>query len=371
MSTRRHCLQGIALAALAATRAGTQAASAAPTELAAAWQDGSGPQVGVLRFQSEALRFQSEALRVQHAVAVPTRAHGVVQEPAGTLLAVARRPGDWLMRWDRRGRVLALAWIEPNRAYNGHVICNAAGDTLYTSETDLDTGAGLVGVRDARTLDKRAEWPTGGQDPHMLLWDEHAAPFTRLVVANGGIAIRPETGRMKLDLDRMDSSLVRIDVADGRVAGRWQLDDPRLSLRHLAWQGRGASAVLGIAMQAEHADAARRDTAPVLARFEGQTLQASPSPALAGYGGDINAGDDGFAIGCPRAQGLARWHRDGSWERLVPLPQACAVARDPSDRLWIGGHPRAQLDRSPIGLSTGIQLDNHWVVLRDIPSKEG
>lgn len=371
---RRRWLQAGAAATLGAIHASWAAATS--TALAAAWQDrDGGARVGVLRLQGR-------QLRVHRSIQVPTRAHGLLQEPGGTLLAVARRPGDWLMRWDRDGRVRALAWIEPNRAYNGHVIADASGDTLYTSETDLDSGAGLVGVRDARTLEKRAEWPTQGRDPHMLLWDEHAAPFTRLVVANGGIEIRPETGRMKLGLDRMDSSLVRLDAARGELQGLWQLADARLSLRHLAWHGHGAEAVLGIAMQAEHADAALRAAAPVLARFDGQALQPAASPPLAGYGGDIAATDRGFVIGCPRAQGIAQWQADGQWQGIAPLQEACAVAIDASHALWAGGRPEAQRsqspisdgrehDRSQVGLPTGLQLDNHWLVLRDVAAKEG
>ncbi|SHN37207.1 DUF1513 domain-containing protein [Rhizobacter sp. OV335] len=372
--TRRRWLQ--ACAAVSGGAIGSPWAATASASLAAAWQgrDG-GANVGVLRLQGH-------RLQVHRSIAVPTRAHGLLQEPGGTLLAVARRPGDWLMRWDRDGRVLALAWIEPNRAYNGHLIADASGDTLYTSETDLDSGAGLIGVRDARTLDKRAEWPTHGRDPHMLLWDEHAAPFTRLVVANGGIEIRPETGRMKLGLDRMDSSLVRIDAAQGDLQGRWQVDDARLSLRHLAWHGHGSNAVLGIAMQAEHGDATLRSAAPVLARFDGRALQPAASPALAGYGGDITADDDGFVIGCPRAQGLARWQADGQWQGLMPLREACAVALDASRALWAAGRSEAQRsatkvsdakkdDRSQVGLPIGLQLDNHWLVLRDVAAKEG
>jgi hypothetical protein len=381
--TRRRWLQASGAAAFGAAIVPAAAiASTGATALAAAWQGRDGAHVGVLHLQGR-------QLRVHCSIAVPTRAHGLLQEPGGTLLAVARRPGDWLMRWDRDGRVLALAWTEPNRACNGHVIADASGDTLYTSETDLDSGAGLIGVRDARTLDKRAEWPTHGRDPHMLLWDAHAAPFTRLVVANGGIEIRPETGRMKLELDRMDSSLVRLDAAHGELQGRWQLDDARLSLRHLAWHGHGSDAVLGIAMQAEHGDAALRAAAPVLARFDGHALHAAAAPAsipLAGYGGDIAADDQGFVIGCPRAPGIARWTAGGRWQHLAPLKEACAVAMDASDALWAGGRPEAQRspaqrsqaqisdaskdNRSQVGLPTGLQLDNHWLVLRDDSAKD-
>src|SRR5690606_17233195 len=110
----------------------------------------------------------------------------------------------------------------------------------------LETGAGFIGVRDARSLEVFARWETGGSDPHEL-----ALADGGLWVANGGIETRPETGRMKHHLERMDSSLVRLDAATGRLTGQWRLDDRRLGLRHLALAGDGT---IGIALQAEHED---------------------------------------------------------------------------------------------------------------------
>ncbi|ANY60835.1 hypothetical protein MA05_00350 [Comamonas aquatica] len=88
-------------------------------------------------------------------------------------------------------------------------------------------------------------------DPHQLLLDRDGS----LVVANGGIPTQPETGRRKLRLDHMDSSIVRLRPQDrGALAGQWQLPDPRLSLRHLAWGPAVAwdpgQRWLGIALQA-------------------------------------------------------------------------------------------------------------------------
>lgn len=348
------------LAALFAAPAFARPAPAEPVRLAAAWQVGPGYRVGVLAIHGE------EALAVEAALEVPTRAHGLLREPAGTLLAVARRPGDWLLRWDADGRPLSWRWIEPSRAFAGHVLASEDGRTLYTTEIDLDSGMGLIGVRDRASLEKRAEWPTGGQDPHMLVHD--ATRPGALIVANGGVPTRPETGRAKRELHRMDSSLVRLDAHSGDMLGQWRLDDPRLSLRHLAWNGQR----LGIALQAEHNDPAAKAAAPVLAVFDGATLGAVPATtSLAGYGGSIAALGDGFAVSCPRAQAVAVFGADGFLER-VALVEVCALAST-RDRLWAGGRDLA------LGLAAGlsrpaepsarhavasdIRLDNHWIAL--------
>jgi hypothetical protein len=182
--------------------------------------------VGILGISDEV------TLAIETVLEVPTRAHGLLREASGSLLAVARRPGDWLLRWSAEGRPLAWRWIEPGRAFAGHVIISEDGRTLYTTEIDLDSGTGLIGVRDAGSLEKRAEWPTGGLDPHMLTRD--ATRPGALIIANGGVPTQPETGRAKRELHRMDSSLVRLDARTGALLGQWRLADQRLSLRHLA-----------------------------------------------------------------------------------------------------------------------------------------
>lgn len=327
------------------------------TRLAAAWRAGHACQVGVL----EAL----DGLVIASALDVPTRAHGQLREPGGTLLAVARRPGDWLLRWQPDGRPLAWRWIEPRRAFSGHVLASADGRTLYTTETDLDTGAGLVGVRDAASLEKRAEWPTQGIDPHQLIRDARRPGC--LIVANGGVPTRPETGRLKLDLERMDSSLVALDEGSGEVRGQWRLGDPRLSLRHLAWGRTARGPVLGIALQAEHDDAGLRSNAPVLALFDGKRLRTlRMEQPLLGYGGDIAFHDGGFAVSCPRAQGIALFEAAGEGRNFIPLGESCPLATT-GTRFWAGGRLAAlawgangPAEELPI---PDIRLDNHWIVL--------
>jgi len=299
---------------------------------------------------------------LQAALDVPPRAHGLLAEADGSLLAVARRPGDWLVRWDRSGQALAWRWIEPRRAFTGHVIRD--GSRVFTTETDLDTGAGLVGVRHAASLEKLDEWPTQGIDPHELLWD--ARRPGRLMVANGGVPTQPETGRLKKHLERMDSSIVCLDAASGAVEQVWRLADPRLSLRHLAWRSQGEDAVLGIALQAEHDDQAARQGAPILALLAGNSLAAVAGPDLKGYGGSIAAHADGFAVSCPRAQGLALYGPRGEWQRFLALPEACPL--DVAGPALMAGGRDGILERGAIhslqqaGLDS-IRLDNHWTCI--------
>jgi hypothetical protein len=71
---------------------------------------------------------------------------------------------------------------------------------------------GRIGVRDRQTLRKLAEFDTHGIDPHQLLLDHEG----HLIVANGGVPRTPAD--KKFDLQRMDSSLVRLDAAQRQSA---------------------------------------------------------------------------------------------------------------------------------------------------------
>jgi hypothetical protein len=346
--------------------AGTDPA-ARPARLASAWKTAQGDQIGVLARRGA-------ALEVQAALDVPTRAHGLWGERGGAVLAVARRPGDWLLRWQPGSAKATWSWIEAGRAFNGHVITSPDGAILYTTETDLASGQGLIGLRHAASLEKFAEWPTHGMDPHELLLDSDGS----LLVANGGIHARPETGRLKLELERMDASLVRLDTGSGALRGQWRLADKRLSLRHIAWGpvpegSTTGQRLLGIAMQAEHDDPAQKAAAPVLAVFDGRQLQshaASPGQALQGYGGAIAWSGESFAISCPRADGVALWRADGQWSGFVPLQEACALATRPEPggaQLWTAGRAATLARHSDGQLHTialpELRLDNHWTAL--------
>ncbi|MFW2357222.1 DUF1513 domain-containing protein, partial [Hydrogenophaga sp.] len=206
-----------------------------------------------------------------------------------------------------------------------------------------------------------------GMDPHeMLVLPARVGdvPAGSLLVANGGIPTQPETGRAKRELDRMDASLVALDGHTGRVLGQWRLPDPRLSVRHLAWDP--VSERVGIALQAEHDDAQARQAAPVLAVWDGLGLQAArEQPALVGYGGDICARPGGgFLVSCTRAHHLAWFDARGVWQRSEPLQEACALGNT-TNGWWAAGRASALSNTTtdPLGLPAGVRLDNHWLVV--------
>lgn len=353
---RRALLWGAA--ACGATAAAPPAWTRPPGQaarLAAAWSD-----TGGSRHHAGLLEAHGGALRVRARIALPSRAHGVCVEPDGGLLVVARRPGDWLLRWHPCSGTAQWLWSDHYRCFTGHMVRLPGHPLLCSAETDLDTGLGLIAIRDPLTLALQVAWPTGGMDPHHMLADVDGS----LLVAHGGIPTLPETGRAKRDLDRMDPSLLRLDPRTGRCLGQWRLDDPRLSIRHLA---RHAGGAIGVALQAEHDDAGVKARAPVLALFDGRSLRsvAAPQP-LAGYGGDIAATARGFCVSVPRAGGVAHWTADGGWLGLQPLPGACALASGPGG-LWAGGHDTAARWSGPDAAGRPgpprLKLDNHWVAL--------
>lgn len=348
---RRQLLLALAGAAVLPARAvGHQ-------RLGAAWRganEDSAHQVGVLEVD-----WERRSLRIAGATSVPSRPHGLLPEAGGGLLAVALRPGRWLMRLDADGRVMVRIDIADEtlpRRFDGHVVASADGRVLYTTETDTRTGAGRIGVRDAASLRKLDDWPSHGLEPHQLLLD----PAGALVVANGGI--RRDSHDRKLDLDRMDASLVRLDARDGALRGQWKLPDPRLSIRHLAW---GQDGLLGVALQAEHDDPAQRRAAPALAVWDGERL-ATP-PGGEGYAGDIAGAPGGGFVISHAMRDVAWWWHPSAPERLTPVAQlqrAYALAGGDAVLIAAGRglarwHPTAAPAMLP--WPAPMALDNHIV----------
>lgn len=341
---RRHLLVG---GTLLATGRWGWSAPVAP-RLAASWQEADGNhRLGILDLSGD-------TARVLARLDLPSRAHEVCVLPGGVVLAVARRPGDWMLRWDWRSGRHAWTWAEPERVFTGHALHDAHRGRIYTAEMRLESGAGVIGVRRADSLALLAEWETHGRDPHELAFFRG-----QLLVANGGIETRPETGRAKLSLDTMDSSLALLD-GQGRLAGQWQLADRRLSLRHLAVMPGPEGGRVGIAMQAEHDDPAARSRAPLLALFDGERLRAcGASAGLAGYAGDISVLGPHFVVSATRGDCLARFDAEGTAVDRWPLRGVCALAGTQS--LYAAGTHNLLLGAPQRLRSIPHRLDNHWI----------
>ncbi len=362
--TRRRSLAaacagfGAAMAAplFAGERAG-HGRSADTRRVAAAWDDAAG------RHHVGLLSMDQDRMRVSASIEVPTRAHGLALEPDGSVLAVARRPGEWLLRWrpQRPGDRDAATWhwLEDDNRLNGHVLVD--GDSLLTTETDQESGDGQLVRRDRLSLVVTARWPTRGADPHAMLM----LPDRQVLVANGGIASRPETGRRGLALDQMDASLVFMSPSDGAVGRMLQVPDPRLSLRHLAWHRSGRVAV---AMQAQHDDAQQRAGAPVLALLDlarHELRVVASSGGVAGYAGDVAAIDDHWFVSCPRAGLVLQFALDGTRVGQLALEDACALAGAADQSWgWAAGQGQAwHLGAVPGSAGIGVSVDNHALVV--------
>lgn len=341
--------------------------------IAAAWR---GPNSGDTYYAGVmAADWARKKLEIRHAVALPTRPHGLTPEADGSLLVTGVRPGGWLMRIGPDGQVaqqIDIAGESSAARLNGHVVVSPRGDVIYTTETDSKTGRGLIGVRDRKSLKKLAEWQSHGQEPHQLLVDDAG----HLMVANGGI---PRTAAdKKYDLHRMDASLVRLDGQSGRLLRQWTLDDRRLSLRHLAWSHwpAGGRKLLGIAMQAEHDDPVARAAAPILAVLDGDDLTVPTRVSDgAGYAGDIApAYNGGFALSSNQVGMAQLWHpgQPDKLTRIVELQEAYALTG------WEGPQPGGGvLVSTALGLvrwhpsakpallpwPEKMAVDNHWVLI--------
>ncbi|HMM55374.1 MAG TPA: DUF1513 domain-containing protein [Candidatus Desulfobacillus sp.] len=374
MDRRQALLTLPGLAALAALPRLALAESDHRAAIGAAWRGPSKDDphlAGVLQAD-----WDSRKVAIRYSLPLPGRAHDVHAEPDGGLLVVAYRFGNWLLRCDGEGRPAQRHTLEAegSRLLCGHAVYSPDRSALYTTETDVRSGRGWVSARDPRSFKKIGEWETRGVDPHQLEVDHDGS----LLVANGGVARRPEDDS-KLPLDDMDPSLVRLDGRNGDLLGQWRLPDSRLSIRHMAWNRPAAEpgALLGLALQAEHKEAERRRSAPVLAVFDGKTFVLPTHLGDgAGYCGNIAPAHRGGFVLTSIAGKALLWH-PGIPEKLqtiIEMEEAYALAP------WHGpGRGGGALVAAAVGLvrwhpETKAQIlawpqpmaiDNHWALLSE------
>lgn len=355
--TRRDALTLLAASLMPALCAAQGMDKTPSTRLLASWLLDDRHEVGILDLSPE-------GATIPHRLALPTRAHGLCSEPEGSVLVAARRPGDWLLRWNPARQNTLWHWVGDDRQLNGHVLRSPDGQHVWTTETDRADAQGLIGVRDAGSLEKVAEWQTHGMDPHaMLVLPQSVGPIPAgtLMVANGGIPTQSETGRSHRDLTRMDPSLVALHPQHGGLLGQWRLDDPRLGTRHLAFDQ--VSGLLGVALQSEHDDAGSRTSAPLLATWDGQRMCPAPvMPDMLGYGGDICARHSGgFWVSATRAHEIIGTNAAGVIVERHVLRDACAL-QFAAGRWWAAGSQGTLVRNVRQRNVDGVQLDNHWTL---------
>ncbi|WP_037079600.1 DUF1513 domain-containing protein [Neorhizobium vignae] len=177
----------------------------------------------------------SERGEIIDRVALPARAHGLAYSTAtGRTVAFARRPGTFAMVFDPARQAEPVMITSPEgRHFYGHGHFSPDGTRLYASENDFDGNRGMIGIYDARGKFRRiGEFDAHGIGTHdMTVSDDGKL----LIIANGGIETHPDFGRTKLNVDRMEPSLVLLDAKTGALIQRHHLPSSlkQLSTRHL------------------------------------------------------------------------------------------------------------------------------------------
>ncbi|MFC3532252.1 DUF1513 domain-containing protein [Vogesella facilis] len=296
------------------------------------------------------------------ALTLPARGHHLALLPGQEAIVFARRPGYQIARFNWHSGA-TVAWYDyPDQRHGfGHGIVH--GGRLLTTDSDIDSGNGLLTVRDLATLQPLAELPSGGIGPHELVGMDDG----RVLVANGGILTLPESGRIKLNRHSMQPSLDVIDLAQGRSVAQYTLPDSRYSIRHLA---RLAADRYAVALQYEGDD----DSVPVAALWQpdrGLRMLPQPDELLRrcdGYASSVAASANRIVATATRGDAVLCWDGAGNYLAAVPLAKPSGVAATRDGRHFIVSNELGDivwLDSATLQLDASrsrrypVKWDNH------------
>ena len=312
---------------------------------------------------------------ILHDVSLPGRGHGFAVHPStGHVVVFARRPGEWASVVDpATGAEVGRLSASDGRHFYGHGAFSPDGAVLYTSENRFEAGRGIIGVWDvARDWRRIHEWSSHGVGPHEI---RVLRAGTRLAVANGGIRTHPDTGRAKLNLDAMVSSLAVLDTTDGRLVRSASFGERlrRLSIRHLDVD---RDSRIVVAMQHE---GSRRDRVPLVAFEEDARLVPAYAPSevsrrMRQYAGSVSFDASGryVAVSHPHEGIVSLWaSRSARWLALTELPDTCGIAAGTGTDVFIatgaGGRiARIDMRRGEsmvVARFDGSRWDNHLLAL--------
>ena len=316
---------------------------------------------------------------MRYSLPLPQRGHSFTRSPDGRAgVAFARRPGSFALVFDlASGRLLHRIEAADDRNFCGHGAYTADGRLMYATEVVASAGDGVLGIYDVRDGYRRVgEFSTRGLDPHeMLLMPDRQT----LVVANGGILMRSDMPRLKLNIPDMAPSLVYIDSRDGSLVAEVKPETGlhQLSTRHIAIDRRGRVAV---AMQYEGPET---DDVPLVAlhdpagkaAFSYLPMPEAEQVALKQYCGSAAIDRTGryLAISSPRGNRVLVWDLAAEKTPMVAsvkLGDVCGLAANGEAggfmlsagtgkrEIWTRESARPQLLTAA---AHGVQWDNHMM----------
>tara|TARA_B100000767_G_C19733729_1_gene522912 strand:- start:215 stop:1372 length:1158 start_codon:yes stop_codon:yes gene_type:complete len=164
-------------------------------------------------------------------IKLPSRGHGLQQSAKGQLAVCSRRPGVWILMLQHALAPTQWLKVTLNHPLSGHCCFSSNGELLYSAENNIASGQGCIGIWDGHTGRRLNHWLSQGIGPHEIHLSHDG---THLWVANGGILTQPKHGRKKLNLATMAANISYLCVADGTLINQYSIDEPKLSLRHIA-----------------------------------------------------------------------------------------------------------------------------------------
>ena len=306
------------------------------------------------------------------------RGHGSALHPSKphTALMFARRPGTQAIEVNYlTGEITSQIHCAENYHMFGHGCFSADGSVLFTTENDLKTDQGKLVVRDADNYQVLDEYPSFGIGPHQLMLMPNGKS---IVVANGGLLTRPQSGRKLLNPETMDSNLAYVDVANGELVDQIRVHESKASIRHLDVAKDGTVA---FAMQMQRQAAGHPEIVPLVATHKvGQPAQLFDQPKevtaqLQDYVGSVAINNLTRVAGftSPRGNLAVFWHIDsGDFMGYHKLHDVCGLGISVDQQHFILTSSIGQIrlldainlkeDYTKRITTEGVRWDNHLIV---------
>jgi uncharacterized protein len=245
-SVDSHCTQMLrrdALRALAALSFVCVSASALGRSLKAPSQTSIGTFLGGGRFQESVtgpakfvlckVSLNSSGALYSQNISAQFFPHGFAVDPTRKSRVLAfEKIGPGAAEFDlNTGQFVRAISGANGRLFYGHGVFSGDGGKLYSSETTMDSGAGVIGLRDGKTLAYLGEFPSHGAHPHDC------------VLVDGGKTLAVTNGGDELNGARKPN-LSLIDVRTGKLLEQLAISDEAFNAGHVIVDKSGKTLVL-------------------------------------------------------------------------------------------------------------------------------
>lgn len=293
-----------------------------------------------------------------------SRGHGITHnQRLGHMAVFARRPGYYIdILHQDTGKLLTRITPIRNRFFYGHGVYDNNTSLLFVTEGVTETCEGVIGIYDvSRGYQRVGEWQGFGIGPHQVEQLSNGV----LVIAVGGIQTK---GREKTNLDSMTPSLIYLDPTTGESLQRIALEDPRLSIRHLAIDAKDE---VFFAQQLQRT--ADETPSQLLMRHKLNNHTLRPLNISGGvtkpiqYIGSIAVTEDKVIASAPRASEVLIFDKhSGRQMESLKQKEACGIATDNKDfytNNFLGQLVTVTKSEVTVSSVEGLSWDNHWTLI--------